>query len=262
MLQPWPAGSLELFVRLGIIEEMTESGEVWLDDCVDPDWADPTWLFSKVKGRLLGYCDCGWSCGGSHVVERERGRQWRPSFEGLTRCVTAALGLDEGWVEDVPGRVRLLGTLEHQGRRREIFIARGLTWPDGPAVIAQARRLTGATRAAILCPAASPPMEQRQPSWQAVVSLEQAAAINDGRLVLPRSRLFEDEAARPIPGAEHETLAGARPGRPRGLGRQAEGSARDRGDHGRSRLQQGNNPCHPGPPQCRRVRWPSGGHAA
>ena len=91
MLQPWPDGALEHFTNLGIIERVADSGPVWLDDCIDPDWSDPTWLFSKVKGRVLGYCNCGWGCSGMHLVERERGRQWRPSFEGMARWIAAAL---------------------------------------------------------------------------------------------------------------------------------------------------------------------------
>ncbi len=194
MLKPWPAGALELFGSLGILAEMTESGPVWLDDCVDPDWADPTWLFSPAKGRVVGYCACGWGCGGTHVVERERARQWRPSFEGIARRIAAALSLNDGWIEDVPGRVRLLGAMEHNGQWREIFIVRGITWPDGPAVIAQAQRLARATKATLLCMAALPPLEHRPQAWQTVVSLQEIVAIQKGRLILPIARLFDDGA--------------------------------------------------------------------
>lgn len=204
----WPQGAHELFVELGVLKEIEPSSLVWLWECVDPDWVEPMWLPDAVHGgRIMGFYSCGSEWCGVHVVENDRRRQWAPSLQGITALVQRRLGLGSPWIEDVPGRVRLLGSLAHEGQSRDVFLVQGIYWPDSAAMLDGAKRLASSPHATVLCLGPTPPPEQRPQHWRTVLSLEEIVTMNDGEVVLPLARLFEDQTLPVAPATARPALA-------------------------------------------------------
>jgi hypothetical protein len=189
MLLGWPDGALEVFVAAGLLTEVATPGPVWLADCVEPDWADPEWLLDTGSGRIRGYCPCPYEfCGGRHVVERERGRQWRPTLAGVTDTVARAI--DGQPVEVVPERVLLVGSMVRDGVFREIFLVRGAAWPDAEQVVAHADRLKRSPAPAVLAVGALPPPDAWRGLKPAVMSLAETATVRGGKVCVDLTRLF------------------------------------------------------------------------
>lgn len=190
----WPQGALELFVSLGMVKEMELGTQVWLWECIEPDvYVEPMWL-PDADGRIMGYCSCGHEWCGISVVAEERRHRWAATLDGIATAIGQALGLEGQRIDDVPDWVYLLGNMEHQGRRRDVFLLRSPHRPEGAAAVAKAQRLAGSASATVLCLNKLPPVEQRPRSWRTVLSLYEMAAMENGKLVIPMDRLFEDQA--------------------------------------------------------------------
>lgn len=193
-LDQWPAGVLEFFLGLGILRKLDTDAPVWLEDCEDPNWHDAEWRMDLSQGKVVGMVHCGYAwCGHYHDVEEERRQQWGPNLEGTITALTRALGIEEERIEDVPGRVWRLGSISREGRTRDMYLLKGSTWPDAPAIFAQAQRLAACANATVLCFAKTPPLDRRPSSWRTVLSLQETAMIKAGEMVLPVDRLFEDQ---------------------------------------------------------------------
>lgn len=190
----WPVGAHERFVEMGVLKEIEPSALVWLYECEEPNWVEPMWLPDEVHGgRIMGFYCCGREWCGVHVVEHDRRRQWAPSFDGTSRMLQRLLGMDTPWIEDVPGRIRLLGSLPREGQTRDIFLARGLCLSERATPLASARRLASSANATVLCAAQTLPLEQRPAHWRTVLSLDENLTIKDGEVHLPIARLFENQ---------------------------------------------------------------------
>ncbi len=211
VMRPWHKGAMEFFLGQGILRQTEPSALVWLWECEEPDWVEPLWLpDARHGGRIMGFYDCRFNSCGIHTVEQERTWQWAPSFEGVKAMIRKLLNLTDQWPDDVPGRICFLGRVAHQGQSRDVFLVRGLHWPDGPAVLDKATRLKGTNNAAILHLEHMLPPEQRPASWQSVLSLEQTISIKDRKIILPIERIFERQihtAIAPPPATNEPVLA-------------------------------------------------------
>ncbi len=151
----WPKGQLDRFVELGLVRKGEMADATIYYDCeqhceigYDPE--------TMPNGRVVVTHRCTHGCG-LVVLEPERFRLWDIRFDGLANWVQAELGLRGDATPVIPGRVSFLGPACVAGRPRELFIARGLRWPDAPAVVQQATRLTGSGAPVVLVPAESGP---------------------------------------------------------------------------------------------------------
>jgi hypothetical protein len=190
MMSPWPAGALEFFLELGILKEIEPSDSVFLWECEEPEWIEPMWLPHKEKGRLIGFYSCGhdW-CGHVHEVEAERRRRWATSFERIASAVVRAIDSADD-VDVVPGRIRKIGSLHRDGVYRELFLVRGVAWPDADEILAQAQRLRSSPAPAILTLDKLPARQAWDGLKPAVLSLAEVAFIRAGKMSLDLSPLF------------------------------------------------------------------------
>ncbi len=122
-----------------------------------------------------------------HEVPPEQIRQWTLDVERLAVSVATELGLGGRCKELVPDRLWRLGRTPWQGQRRDVLLARGLTWPD-------AKSLTGpiahATRSLVLVATQVPEPEFWSGRARPVVALSEFATLRDSQLELDHEALW------------------------------------------------------------------------
>jgi hypothetical protein len=197
----WPAGQLDRFVELGLVRDGGLADATIYYDCEQhcEIGYDPQTL---PNGRVVVTHRCMHGCG-LVVLEPERFRLWNIRFDGLANWTQAELGVRGELTPVVPGRVSLLGPACVAGRPCELFIARGLRWPDAPAVLQQATRLTRSGVPVVLVPAELGGSELWPSGTPATTSI--AELLSEGpygpRLDLER---FAVAARIPPPGANRD----------------------------------------------------------
>jgi hypothetical protein len=141
-------GSLE---ALGIVESAGFADEIVLDggdhECVVPNLG-----FEKHPDdpdRLICVHRCMNGCG-RVILEPHDFEQWRFSLPGLAETVRSAIGASGQVVEDVPGRIVLVGTASIAGQVGEVFLGYGLARSDAAGVVASAARFMAAEHPAVL----------------------------------------------------------------------------------------------------------------
>ncbi len=177
----WPPGALDRLLAAGIIRETNPAREVTCGNCADGCLITPDIVEDQRTGEMVctGWCHDP-EDGGLVTFSIDRLRLWEPHFEGLASHVARELGTMGSMTTVVQGRVCLMGSLISDGCYRDVFMARGLTWPDAGGVLAQADRLKASVTPVVLVPDQMPPLDFWQTLRPAVASLMEALVETDG----------------------------------------------------------------------------------
>jgi hypothetical protein len=152
----WPAGALAHLLALGLLRPGANAASVVCDACGEGHVGEVLFL-DTPGGEPRAYVHCPEA--GRARVPLERLRRWEVHFPGLATAVAAALGT-AGEVEEIlPGRIWLLGRIALDGRPREVFLARGLLWPDAAEAVGKATRLLASSRPVVLVGGDLPPAQ-------------------------------------------------------------------------------------------------------
>ena len=187
----WPRGALDRLLAAGIIRETNPAREVTCGNCADGCLITPDIFEDHRTGQMVctGWCHDP-EDGGLVTFSVDRLRLWEPHFEGLALFVARELSTTGGVTTVVPGRVCLMGSLVSDGCCRDVFMARGLTWPDAGGVLAQADRLRASASPVVLVPDQMPPLDFWQTLRPVVASLTEALVQADGVARLDRATLL------------------------------------------------------------------------
>lgn len=127
---------------------------------------------------------------GRVILEAQDFEQWRFSLLGLAEAVRSALGVSGEVIEDVPGRVVLVGTASVAGRVGEVFLGYGLARPDAAGVVASAMRLASAEHPAVLSVGVKPGNIWSVGQRPMTAVLAEHASLGSGGLVLDLGTVF------------------------------------------------------------------------
>ena len=147
----WSRERLEAFEALGVIALDGHAEEIVYDGC-EHDCTVVNSGFQKHPddaARSICVHRCLNGCG-RVILEAQDFEQWRFSLLGLAEAVRSAIGASGEVIEDVSGRVVLIGTASVAGRVGEVFLGYGLARSDAAGVVASATRLTAAEHPAVL----------------------------------------------------------------------------------------------------------------
>lgn len=147
----WSRERIGRFEALGVVEFDGHAQEIVYDGC-DHDCTIVNSGFQKHPdddARSICVHRCLNGCG-RVVLDAHDFEQWRFSLLGLAEAVRSAIGASGEVIEDVPGRVVLVGTASVAGSVAEVFLGYGLARSDAAAVVASATRLTAAEHPAVL----------------------------------------------------------------------------------------------------------------
>lgn len=180
-VQRWPRGALDRLLAVGILRETNPAREVTCGNCADGCWITPDIVEDPRTGQMVctGWCHDP-EDGGRVTFSTDRLRMWEPHFEGLASHVAHELGTTGSVLTVVPGRVCMIGSLISDGCCRDVFMARGLTWPDAAGVLASADRLKASPSPVVLVPDQMPSVDFWRTLCPAVASLTEALVETDG----------------------------------------------------------------------------------
>lgn len=138
----WPPGVLDRMVSMDILTEIELAAGVEYDGCDERCYITNDGLVPHPDDgqRLVCVHRCRNGCG--HVVlDAGVFDRWRFSLCGLAGAVRRSIDAQGSVVEDVSGRVVLVGTVGDSTRTVDVFITAGLRRDDAPTVLSTCQRL-------------------------------------------------------------------------------------------------------------------------
>lgn len=194
----WPAGVLDQFIKLGLLRQIEPAATIACDGCADGHLLEVD--VRPYPAGAIGVATCP-ACGQVRV-KLDRLKQWSLDFSGLCAAVSAAVGTLGGVSIQVPDRLAFLGTLKRDGESWDLFLGRGLTWPDTAQMLEGAPRLKASAHPVILVPADLPAQSAKLPLRPAMGALAELTTITKRGLTVNLAPL---EAQEPLPHPEAAT---------------------------------------------------------
>ena len=168
-----PAAIRHLFESHSLIRQSENLRVVECDACGEGHLEEVEILVEPAGSKARAYITC--PDAGRVSVDMERLHQWSVDFDAVARTVAVALDLRERIISITPSRVWLLGTTKFDERMRDVFLVRGITWPDSRQVLESAPRLTNSPCPLILCLNRFPGDGEWQDGNRVVFSLAETA---------------------------------------------------------------------------------------
>lgn len=133
-LARWPKGSFEVLRDLGVLREADPAKRVECDACSDRHLSEVIPI-NYPDGQTRFFIPCPEN--GRIEIPRDRLRQWAVDFNPLIRLLAEELKANAAPAEVMPGRLWNLGRMPFGGRSKQIWVARGLCWPDAHLLMNQ-----------------------------------------------------------------------------------------------------------------------------
>lgn len=135
-LAAWPHGERKTIVDLGLIRRTTDATALICDDCGESHAAE---IVRDARRPELPYYRCPRI--GRVPIAVEATHQWEVDVDRLAALIRKALGLGGKASTLTPSRIWLLGRQQQAGGFWELFLVRGICWPDGVGLLDQCLRL-------------------------------------------------------------------------------------------------------------------------
>ena len=140
--------TLDLFRKEKLLKRGEDLREVECDDCGNPHLEDVDIITDSPDGTPRAYIACG---AGRSSVDLARLQVWAVDFDRLAYLASSALGMGGRIIQLVADRVWLLGTAKLAERTRDVFLVRGIRWPDSLQLLSGNARLSSSPCPLILC---------------------------------------------------------------------------------------------------------------
>lgn len=187
-LAEWPAGSLQLFLKLGILRQSAGGLMASCPSCDDghvelvaqrpgPDGQPRLYIYCPEQLRL--------------EVSAEMCRSWQVDLDGLASLVSSTMELKGTPKALMPNRLWRLGRIPWEGKTREVVLATRLAEPDGASV---APHIGAGGRTIVLVPRLVPDDRVWLGRVPAVVALERIAELDGDRFMIDGVALLETVA--------------------------------------------------------------------
>ncbi|MFI4862523.1 MAG: hypothetical protein ACIAXF_17800 [Phycisphaerales bacterium JB063] len=176
----WPDGTLKLLSDLKVLRAAASSTTVVCDGCPDGHTLEVD--VRDYPTGPIGVANC-YECG-LVKVPTDRLKQWQPDFNGVAGLLAASAGAIGGVAIEVPGRLAFLGILHGERRSGDLFLGRGMTWPDAAQVLDVSPRIRASSSPHMLVPALMPTPKCRLPLRPAFGAVSELAYLANKRLVI------------------------------------------------------------------------------
>lgn len=172
-----PANTRHLLESTSLIRQSENLRVVECDACGDGHVEEVEILTEPTGSKPRAYITCPEA--GRVSVDMQRLQQWSVVLDAVASTVAAALDLRGRIVSITPGRVWLLGTMQFDEHMRDIFIVRGIAWPDSLQILESAARLASSPCPLILCLNRFPNDAEWQDRNRVVFSLAETSWLGD-----------------------------------------------------------------------------------
>jgi hypothetical protein len=140
--------ALQVFKTENLLKRGEDLRMVECGDCGNPHIEDVGIITDSPDGVPRAYIACGL---GRASVDLVRLQVWAIDFDRLADLASSALGLGGRIVQVAADRVWLLGTAKFADRTRDVFLVRGIRWPDSLLLLSGNARLSSSPCPLILC---------------------------------------------------------------------------------------------------------------
>jgi hypothetical protein len=172
--------ALQVFKTEKLLKRGEDLRMVECGDCGNLHIEDVDIIIGSPDGAARAYIACG---AGRASVDLVRLQVWAIDFDRLADLASSALGLGGRIVQVATDRVWHLGTAKFADRTRDVFLVRGIRWPDSLLLLSGNARLSTSPCPLILCMNRVPD----DAAWQgerAVVSLSEFDWLEGDRSTL------------------------------------------------------------------------------
>jgi len=178
----WPAGVHERLLSLGILVRGEDAQRVLCPEC--QEHCEEIIACVTPGAAVAFYIPC------PHVlrarVPPETRWQWQVNFDTLVAILALTLGLTGRPRELMPHRLWCLGRSEWRGTRRDVLLARGLSWDDVAGV---RRAIVRTHRPIVFVPRDKPGRDCWSGRLPPVLALAQVATLNEEGLDVDRREI-------------------------------------------------------------------------
>ena len=140
--------ALQVFKTEKLLTRCEDLRMVECGDCGNPHIEDVDIITDSPDGVPRAYIACG---AGRASVDLVRLQVWAIDFDRLADLASSALGLGGRVVQVATDRVWLLGQAKLADRTRDVFLVRGIRWPDSLLLLSGNARLSTSPCPLILC---------------------------------------------------------------------------------------------------------------
>lgn len=175
----WPQAEREAILHLGLIRRTIDTTTLTCEDCGEPH---PSEVIRDPRRPESPYYLCPRI--GRIPTSSEAIRRWEVDFDRLAALIRKATGLGGKATTLVPSRVWLLGRQQQASGFWEVFLVRGVCWPDGLASLDQCLRLQQSPAPIILVPRRLPSVQSLGTRSWTIRALSEVANIEGSRLAI------------------------------------------------------------------------------
>ena len=173
--------ALQVFKTEKLLKRGEDLREVECGDCGNPHIEEVDIITDSPDGVPRAYLACG---AGRASVDLVRLQVWAIDFDRLADVASSALGLGGRIVQVATGRVWLLGTAKFADRTRDVFLVRGIRWPDALLLLSGNARLSSSPCPLILCMDRVPDDADWRGHERLVISLSESDWLEGDRSTL------------------------------------------------------------------------------
>jgi hypothetical protein len=148
-LRRLPATTRRLIESHSLLRQSENLRVVECDACGDGHVEEVEILVEPAGSKPRAYITC--PDAGRVSVPMERLQQWSVDLEAVARVVGEALNLRGRIISISPNRVWLLGTTQLDHHTRDVFMVRGINWPDNRQILESCARLASSPAPLVLC---------------------------------------------------------------------------------------------------------------
>lgn len=144
-LRRWPGDAVAFLKNTGILREISPAESLFYGGCDEGCVITPDLVENPGTGRAVAVHYCKRDGCGRITFDPDELRRWQPDTASMASFVANQLDLATSATPLVPERIYLLGVIATSSGPLDVFLGRGLTWDDAPALIERADRLTRST---------------------------------------------------------------------------------------------------------------------
>jgi hypothetical protein len=182
-LARWQPDQRDAIIKLGLLRRTSDATALICEDCGQPH---PAEVIRDPRRPQAPYYLCPEI--GRVPLVAEALQRWEADFEQIAVLIRRAVGLTSKAATLVPSRIWLLGRQRTDDGYWELFLMRGLCWPDGLQLLDQCSRLHQSPAPVVVVPYRLPQGESAAKSWP-IRTLSEIVSLDGSSLVVDLATL-------------------------------------------------------------------------
>jgi hypothetical protein len=177
-LARWQPDQRDAIIKLGLLRRTSDATALICEDCGQPH---PAEVILDPRKPQQPYYLCP-EIGRVPLAPNDLQR-WEADFDQIAVLIRRAVGLTAKAATLVPSRMWLLGRQRTEDGYWELFLMRGLCWPDGLQLLDQCSRLQQSPAAVVVVPYRLPSVGSAVLSWP-IRTLSEIVSLDGSGLVV------------------------------------------------------------------------------